>query len=79
MHTEAKYKRMTKAQKIQYSEHEAANMLGVSVDQLRSLVRDHIVKGENEADAELPTYRPSDLVVLRILAGMPHQLEVARM
>ena len=45
---------MTKAQKIQYSEHEAANLLGVSIDQFRSLVRDHIVK-----DATAPSTRPS--------------------
>jgi hypothetical protein len=70
---------MTKAQKIQYSEYEAANMLGVSVDRLRSLVRDHIVKDGHADAAAVPTYHPSDLVLLRILAGMSRQPEVARM
>ena len=32
--------------KIEYSEHEAATMLGVSIDQLRSMIRNHIVKDE---------------------------------
>jgi hypothetical protein len=67
---------MAKAQKIQYSEDEAANMLGVSVDQLRSLVRDHIVKDATAPlDTFLPTYHPSDLVVLRILTGMSRGVE----
>ncbi|HYI95478.1 MAG TPA: hypothetical protein VEX68_18195 [Bryobacteraceae bacterium] len=62
---------MTKAQKIQYSEDEAANLLGVSVDQLRSLVRDHIVKDASApVDTPVSIYHPSDLVVLRLLTGM---------
>ena len=71
---------MTKAQKIQYSEHEAANVLGVSIDQFRSLVRDHIVKDATiPVDTSVPTYHPSDLVVLRILRGMSRGVETVRM
>ena len=71
---------MTKAQKIQYSEHEAANQLGISIDQLRSLVRDHIVKdAAAPVDTSVPTYHASDLVVLRILTGMSRGVETVRM
>lgn len=68
---------MTKASKVQYSEPEAAAMLGLSVEQLRSLVRDHIVKEESGKDEDsppipaVPSFQASDLVVLRILAKMP--------
>jgi hypothetical protein len=70
---------MTKAQRIQYSEYEAADMLGISIDQLRGLVRDHIVKDAHSADPEAPVYQASDLVVLRFLAGIRSQPELARM
>ena len=56
------------ATKTQYSEHEAAQMLGVSLEDFRTLVRTHIVHGE-----DLPaqaTYQPSDLLVLRVLARL---------
>ena len=70
---------MTKADKTHYSELEAASMLGVSIDQLRSLVRDHIVKDQSStaAHAVYTTFQASDLVVLRILAAMPRRAEVA--
>ena len=56
--------------KIEYSEHEAATMLGVSIDQLRSMIRNHIVKDEAAGAPHMSTFQASDLVVLRILAGM---------
>ncbi len=60
-----------KLQKTQYSESEAAQVLGVSVDELQQLVRRHIAAG---GDDELPFlsqthYQPSDLLLLRILAA----------
>lgn len=58
----------TKLNKTQYSEHEAAQLLGVSIEELRSLVCTHIVHG-----ADLPeqaTYQASDLVVLRLLGRL---------
>ena len=61
---------MNNAQKAQYSEYEAAHMLGISVDELRSLVRSHIVKDDESASPEVPTYHKADLVVLRVLARM---------
>jgi len=69
---------MKKSQKVQYSESEVAAMLGISSEQLRSLVRDHIVKDDVASDsAAVVTYHASDLVVLRILAGMAQRPEVA--
>jgi hypothetical protein len=65
---------MTKAPKTQYSEEEAASMLGLNIDQLRSLVRAHIAK--DEETAELSSYQPSDLVVLRVLAGRSRPAEI---
>lgn len=52
---------------MSYTETEAAEKLGVSVDQLRSLVRSHISRGED--GGTISNFRPSDLVVLRILAS----------
>ena len=69
---------MTTARKNQYSEDEAANVLGVSIHRLRRLVRDHIAPGVSAALAEDPTYHPSDLVVLRILEGLPSQMGIVR-
>ena len=66
-----------KAPKIQYSENDAATQLGISIDELRNLVRYHIVKDDEGAGAP-PTYQPSDLVLLRILARMtPVRAQVA--
>ena len=63
---------LSKTFKVQYSEPETAQMLGLSIDQLRSLVRDHIVKDEKLEDPPMTTYQQTDLVMLRILARM-HQ------
>jgi hypothetical protein len=57
--------------KIEYSEHEAATIIGVSIDQLRSMIRNHIVKDEGAGAPVMSTFQASDLVVLRILAGIP--------
>lgn len=53
-----------------YSESEAAVALGVSVDDLRALIRSHILKSEEDA-SHVPstTFQPSDLLVLRMLLG----------
>ncbi len=60
--------------KTHYSETEAAHELGVSVEQLRSLVRHHIVDTEDEAgNIALATYQPSDLLLIRLLAGLKTQ------
>ncbi|HPT25733.1 MAG TPA: hypothetical protein PLZ95_04875 [Bryobacteraceae bacterium] len=53
-----------------YSEMEVAATIGVSVEQLRSLVRSHIVQAEEDAD-KIPKawYQPSDIVLLRMLVS----------
>lgn len=61
---------ITRPVKQSYTEAEAASALGVSVDQLRALMRQHIVQADDDA-AQLPsaTYQPSDLLVLRMILG----------
>jgi hypothetical protein len=57
--------------KTQYSEHEAAEELGVSVDQLRSLIRNHIVETDEDlTNVGVANFHPSDLLVLKILSGL---------
>jgi hypothetical protein len=59
----------TRAVKSQYSESEAAEALGVSVDRLRQLIRDHIVQTDDElTSVSSAVFQPSDLLVLRLLA-----------
>ena len=67
---------MTTTPSTQYSEDEAAFLLGVSIDQLRSLVRDHIVKDDvTPAATPIQGFHRSDLALLRILVGMSHRPE----
>jgi hypothetical protein len=56
--------------KLQYSEAEAAAHLGITVDQLRSLVKHHIAKGDDDFDSlESTSFHASDLLILRILSS----------
>ena len=56
--------------KGQYSEAEAAEELGISVAQLRTMIRSHVVDREEDLDnVPVTTFQPSDLLVLRLLAG----------
>jgi hypothetical protein len=60
--------------KVRYSTAEAAQRLGLSVEQLRTLVRRHIA-----LDEEVPenaTFQASDLVVLRVLASRMQNIPV---
>jgi hypothetical protein len=58
------------ANKTQYSEPEAAQELGVTVEQLRALIRSHIAQSEEDLNhVAVATFHPSDLLVLKILAG----------
>ena len=59
---------LTKPNKSQYSETEAATEIGVSVDELRTLVKSRIVdKEEDLNNVPQAIYQPSDLVMLRFL------------
>ncbi len=55
--------------KVEYTEEEAASALGVSVSELRAMVRTHVTKGEIEGEVPIPTLRPTDLLLLQMLAG----------
>jgi len=56
--------------KTQYNEHEAAQELGVSVDQLRALIRSHIVETDEDLNnVSVASFHPSDLLVLKLLNG----------
>jgi len=60
---------LTKPGKSQYSETEAAEELGISVPQLRSMIRSHVVeRDEDLTNVPVTTFQPSDLLVLRLLA-----------
>jgi hypothetical protein len=59
-----------KSQKAHYTEVEAAEALGVSTDQLRALIKRHIADEETDLkNVSTATFQPSDLLLLRILAG----------
>jgi hypothetical protein len=55
--------------KLQYSEAEAAQLLGISVEELRTLVKEHIVCEDEPGNGAVTVFQSSDLLVLRILAG----------
>jgi hypothetical protein len=60
----------SKQNKTQYSEVEAAQELGVTVEQLRVLIRSHIAQSDEDLNhIAIASFHPSDLLVLRILAG----------
>lgn len=64
----------SKISKSQYSELEAAQELGVTVDQLRALIRSHIAQSEEDLNHVASTsFHPSDLLVLKILSGLSGQ------
>jgi hypothetical protein len=58
--------------KGQYSETEAAEELGITVAQLRTMIRSHVVdRDEDLNNVPVTTFQPSDLLILRLLTGMP--------
>jgi hypothetical protein len=57
--------------KSQYSELEAAQELGVSIEQLRALIRSHIAQSDEDLNhVSTASFHPSDLLVLKILSGL---------
>jgi hypothetical protein len=68
---------LNRSGKSQYSETEAAEELGISVDQLRTMIRSHVVERDEDIDnIPVTTFQPSDLLILKLLAGLPtHSLE----
>ena len=56
--------------KSQYTEAEAADSLGVSVEQLRSLIKNYVVVAEEDlSNVPNAMFQPSDLLILRLLTG----------
>lgn len=56
--------------KSQYTETEAAEELGVSIDLLRMLIRKHIVHTDEDlTNVPMASFQPSDLLLLRFLTG----------
>jgi hypothetical protein len=60
----------TKPAKTQYSESEAAKELGVTVEQLRTLIRSHIAESDDDLhNVAATSFHPSDLLLLKLLAA----------
>jgi hypothetical protein len=60
----------TRSGKSQYSETEAAEELGISIEQLRIMIRSHVVdQDEDLNNIPVTTFQPSDLLILRLLSG----------
>jgi hypothetical protein len=58
--------------KSQYTEIEAAEELGISLSQLRTMIRSHVLERDEDLNnVPVTTFQPSDLLILRLLAGMP--------
>ena len=60
-----------KPTKSHYSEAEAADALGISVEQLLALIKNYVVVAEEDlSNVPNATFQPSDLLLLRILSGL---------
>jgi hypothetical protein len=59
----------TKQTKTQYSETEAAEELGVTIEQLRVLIRTHVAQSDEDlTHIAVASFHPSDLLVLKLFA-----------
>jgi hypothetical protein len=54
--------------KLEYTEEEAASALGISISQLRTLVRTYVIQEESGPDVPVPSFRPADLLLLKMLS-----------
>ncbi|HTS50786.1 MAG TPA: hypothetical protein VMH05_22730 [Bryobacteraceae bacterium] len=60
-----------KSSKTQYSEQEAAKELGVTVEELRALIRSHIAESDEDLNnVAVASFHPSDLLILKLLSGV---------
>ena len=56
--------------KSQYSDVEAAEELGISVPDLRKMIRSHVVERDEDLNnVPVHTFQPSDMLILRLLTG----------
>lgn len=61
----------TKSSKTQYSELEAAKELGITPQELRALIRNHIAETDDDLNnVSVASFHPSDLLVLKLLSGV---------
>jgi hypothetical protein len=61
----------TRPAKSQYSEIEAANELGISIEMFRKMIRHHVVESDEDlTNVPATSFQPSDLLVLRLLSKM---------
>lgn len=61
---------LTRTGKSHYSEAEAAEELGISTEQLRTMIRSHVIdRDEDLSNVGATTFQPSDLLILRLLAS----------
>jgi hypothetical protein len=59
---------VNKSPKPHYSESEAARELGLSVEELRTLIRSHIAETDEDLNnVSVTSFHPSDLLVLKLL------------
>jgi len=62
--------------KSHYSEAEAAEELGISTEQLRTMIRSHVVdRDEDLTNVAATTFQPSDLLILRLLAAKLNEVQ----
>ena len=55
--------------KTEYTEAETATALGITMEELRTLVRRYVTQSEEDINnIPVMTFRPSDLLMLRMLA-----------
>lgn len=60
----------TRPGKTQFTEVEAAEELGITVMQLRQLIRSHVVDSEEDLrNVPIAQFQLSDLLLLRLLTG----------
>jgi hypothetical protein len=60
-----------KSSKTQYSEQEAAKELGITVEELRALIRSHIAETDEDLNnVSVASFHPSDLLILKLLSGV---------
>ncbi len=56
-------------QKSHYSELEAAEELGISVQQLRTIVRDHLARTEEDRHSlPMAYFQPGDVLLLKLIS-----------
>ncbi len=62
-------KMLSRAAKSQYTEDEVAEELGVSLESLRTLIQDRIMRDDQDLrQTSMVSFEPSDVLLLRLLA-----------